>query len=163
MRKFLRLVAVCVLSISLAIAQTASVKRNVVLRSKASSTSPAITTLKPPATLTLINPAARNGFLHVTTDDGGKGWVYAKNVEVSDEEDAGEGSAPVEDDTIAKLLAAHVDAAGQPPVINGEAVCGPTGTPGHDEKKMNTNKNRTDTPANTAYVKVDWADLRDLP
>ena len=59
MRKFLRLVAVCVLSISLAIAQTASVKRNVVLRSKASSTSTAITTRKPPATLTLINPAAR--------------------------------------------------------------------------------------------------------
>ena len=165
MRKFLGLVAVCVLSISLAIAQTATVKRNVVLRSKASSTSTAITTLKPPATLTLINPAARNGFLHVTTDDGDKGWVYAKNVEVSDEEDAGEGGAPVEDDTIAKLLAAHVDAVAQPLVINGGVVCGPTGTPGNDGKKkaLNTNKNRTDTPADTAYVKVDWADLRDLP
>jgi hypothetical protein len=165
MRKFLRLIAVCVLPISLAMAQTATVKRNVVLRSKASSTSTAITTLKPPATLALINPAARNGFLHVTTDDGDKGWVYAKNVEVSDEGDAGEGSAPVEGDTIAKLLAAHVDAVGQPLVINGEAVCGATGTPGNDGKKkaLNTNKNRTDTPADTAYVEVDWADLRDLP
>lgn len=84
---------------------------------------------------------------------------------MSDEEDAGEGSAPVEDDTIAKLLAAHVAAVGQSLVINGEAVCGPSGTPGNDDKKkaLNTNKNRTDTPADSAYVKVDWADLRDLP
>jgi hypothetical protein len=84
---------------------------------------------------------------------------------VSDEEDAAEASAPVEGDTIAKLLAAHVDAVGQPLVINGETVCGPTGTSGIDDKKkaLNTNKNRTDTPADTAYVPVDWADLRDLP
>jgi hypothetical protein len=123
MRKFCRLVAICVLPISLAIAQTVTVKRNVVLRSKASSTSTAITSLKPPATLTLINPAARNGFLRVTTDDGDKGWVYAKNVEVSDDEDAGEGSAPIEDDTIAKLLAAHVDAVGQSLVIWARDTC----------------------------------------
>lgn len=129
MRKFRGLIGVCVLSISLAVAQTATVKRNVVLRSNASSTSTAITTLKPHAKLTLINPAARNGFLRVTTDDGDKGWVYAKTVEVSDEEDAGEGSAPVEDDTIAKLLAAHVDAVGQPLVINGEARVRPNWAP----------------------------------
>jgi hypothetical protein len=69
MRKVLGLVAVCVLSISLAIAQNATVKRNVVLRSKASSTSSAITTLKPPATLTLINPAARS-FAIVSSSTG---------------------------------------------------------------------------------------------
>jgi hypothetical protein len=92
-------------------------------------------------------------------------WVFAKNVEVSDEEDAEEASGPVEDESIAKLLAAHVDAVGQPLVVNGETVCGPTGTAGDDEKKkaLNTNKNRTDTPDDSAYVKVDWADLRDLP
>jgi hypothetical protein len=165
MKRLLRLLALCALSIGLASAQTVIVKRNVVLRRKASSTSIAITTLKTPATLTLINPASRNGFLHVTTDGGDKGWVYAKNVEVSDEGDAEEGSAPAEDDSIAQLLAAHVDAVGQPLVINGETVCGTTGTPGNDGKKkaLNTNKNRTDTPADTAYVKLDWADLRDLP
>jgi len=165
MKHFVRLVTVCILFTGLVSAQTARVKRNVVLRTKASSTSTAITTLKPPATLTLINPAARNGFLHVTAEDGAKGWVYSKNAEVSDEGDAVEGNAPVEDDIIAKLLAAHVDAIGQPLTINGETVCGPTGKAGNDDKKktLNTNKNRTDTPADTAYINLDWTDLRDLP
>jgi len=165
MKRAIRLLAFCIFAISLSTAQTATVKRNVVLRTGASSSSKAITTLKPPASLTLINPAARNGFLRVQTEDGDKGWVYAKNVEVSDEEDAGEGGTPAESDVIAKLLAAHVDAVGQPLVVNGETVCGPMGKPGNDDKKkaLNTNKNRTDTPADSAYVKVDWADLRDLP
>lgn len=103
MKKLLRLVAVCLFSVSLIIAQTATVKSNVVLRTKASSSSAKIATLKPPATVTLINPAARNGFLQVTTEDGSKGWA-AKYIEVSDEEDAGEGGAPAENDIIAKLL-----------------------------------------------------------
>jgi hypothetical protein len=136
-----------------------------VLRAKASKTSKAIDTLTAPATLTLINPAARNGFLHVQTEDGDKGWVWAQNVEVSDEEDAGEAGAVVEDDTIAKLLAGHTDAVGQPLVVNGENVCGPLGTAGNDDKKkaLNRNKNRTDIPAGSAYVPVEWASLRDLP
>jgi uncharacterized protein YgiM (DUF1202 family) len=163
MKRFLRLLAFCALFLTLAGAQIATVKRNVVLRTKASSSSKRTTTLTPPATVTLINPAARNGFLHVTTKDGDKGWVFAKNVEVQDEGDASEGSA-VEDDIIAKLLAAHTDAIGQPLVINGTTVCGPTGTATDDKKKtLNKNKNRTDAPSDDAYVKIDWADLRDLP
>ena len=51
------------------------------------------------ATVSLINPATRNGFLHVTTDDGDKGWVFAQNVEIQDEGDANEGGG-VEDEIL---------------------------------------------------------------
>lgn len=65
---------------------------------------------------------------------------------------------------VAKLLAAHTEAIGQPLVINGKTVCGPVGNADNDKKKtLNSNKNRTDIPADDSYIKVDWADLRDLP
>jgi uncharacterized protein YgiM (DUF1202 family) len=83
MKRFLQLAIFCVLFFSLAFTQTAIVKRNVILRAKASTSSKNKATLEPPATLALINPAVRNGFLHVTTEDGNKGWVWAKNVEGS--------------------------------------------------------------------------------
>ena len=166
MKRLLRILLFCLFVVTLANSQTATVKRNVILRAKASKTSKKITTLTPDTELKLINPAPRNGFLHVQTADNGKGWVWANNVSVSDEEDAGEGgTVPVENDVIAKMLAAHVDAVGQPLVINGQTVCGPAGTAGSDDRKiaLNTNKNRTDIPSDTAYVKVDWADLSYLP
>jgi hypothetical protein len=58
-----------------------------------------------------------------------------RNIEVSDEENAGEVAAPVEDDSIAKLMAAHADAVEEPFVINGETVCGSTGKPGVVKRK----------------------------
>src|SRR5450755_2016507 len=134
MRAFVRLLAFCILFACLANAQTATVKRTVILRAKPSTSSDNLATLQPKAKLTLINLAARNGFLHVQTEDGDKGWVYAKNVDVSDEEDAAEAASSVEDEGIDKLLAAHVDAVGQPLVIGGDTVCGPTGTAGNDDK-----------------------------
>lgn len=164
MKRFFRFLAVVLFATILVTAQTAKVKRNVVLRAKASSSSKKITTLKPPATLTLINPSLRNGYLHVKTEAGDKGWAWKKNVEVQDEGDAEEGAARTEDDVVAKLLAAHTEAIGQPLVINGETVCGPVGNADNDKKKtLNSNKNRTDIPADDSYIKVDWADLRDLP
>ncbi len=122
MKRLFGVLVFCLLAISIATSQTATVKCNVVLRSKASTSSKAITTLTPDTSLILINPALRNGFLHVQTDDGDKGWVWARNVAISDEEDAGEGGA-VEDDLINQLLSAHSDAVGQPLVIHGESVC----------------------------------------
>lgn len=165
MKRLFRILLFCLVVVSFANSQTATVKRNVVLRTKASSSSKKITTLTPPATLTLISPTTRNGFLHVKTEEGDNGWVWANNVEVSDEGDAGDGSGPADGDLIAKLLSAHTDAVGQPLIVNGQTVCGPTGTAGNDDRKaaLNSNKNRTDSPADTAYVTVDWADLRDLP
>lgn len=165
MKHLLRILLFCLFVVTFANSQTATVKRNVVLRAKASSSSKKITTVTPPASLTLISPATRNGFLHVKTEGGDKGWVWANNVEVSDEQDAGEGGGPADDDLIAKLISVRTDAVGQPLIINGQTVCGPTGTAGNDDHKvaLNSNKNRTDIPADTAYVKLDWADLRDLP
>ena len=164
MKRFFRLLAVVLFVTILATAQTAKVKRNVNLRTKASSSSKKIETLKPSATLTLITPALRNGYLHVKTEAGNKGWVWKRNVEVQDEGDADEEPSRAEDDVVAKLLAAHTEAVGQPLVINGETVCGPTGKADNDKKKtLNSNKNRTDIPAADSYIKVDWADLRDLP
>jgi hypothetical protein len=162
MKRFLRLLAVVLLATALVTAQTATVKRNVVLRSKASSSSNRITTLKPPATLTLINPKAKAGFLHVTTEGGDTGWVFANNVEVHDEGDTNENSG--DNDLVKKLLAAHTDAVGQPLVESGSTVCGPTGDAKDDARKgLNMNKNRTDIPSDGAYVPIDWAALRDLP
>ena len=102
MKAALPLSAFRILFACLANAQTATVKRNVILRAKPSTSSDNLDTLRPKAKLTLINRAARNEFL---------------------------------------------------------------GKPGNDEKKkaLNTNKNRTDTPEDSAYEKIDWADLRDLP
>jgi len=64
MKRAIRLLAFCIFGISLSTAQTPTVKRNVVLRTRASSSSKAITTLKPPATMTLINPAAMVSFVY---------------------------------------------------------------------------------------------------
>jgi uncharacterized protein YgiM (DUF1202 family) len=75
MRALLRVSAFCILFACLANPQTAIVQRNVILRAKASISSENLDTLKPKAKLTLVNPAARNGFLHVQTEDGDKGWV----------------------------------------------------------------------------------------
>jgi hypothetical protein len=49
-------------------------------------------------------------------------------------------------------------------VENGTTVCGPTGYARDDRTRaLNTGKNRTDIPDDTAYVPIGWAELRDLP
>jgi hypothetical protein len=162
MRRLLRLLVFCALSLTIANAQTVVVKRNVVLRSKPSSAGKALATLKPPDKLELVSFAVRNGFRHVATKDGDKGWVWANNVEVQDEGDSNEKTGG--DSDLSKLLAAHSDAVGQPLVENGASVCGPTGDTNDEKKKMlNKNKNRTDIPKDDAYVPISWAALRDLP
>ncbi len=158
MKRVPRLFVILVLFLAAAGAQTAKVKRNVVLRTDPSSSSDKIATLKPPATLTLVKPASKYGFLHVTTADGDTGWVWARFVEVQDEGDS------EESDEISKLLAAHTDAVGQPLIENGQSVCGPTGDAKDGKTKaLNANKNRTDIPDESAYVLIGWAQLRDLP
>jgi hypothetical protein len=63
MKAFLCLSAFCILFACVANAQTAIVKRNVILRAKPSTSSESLDTLQAKAKLTLINHAARNGFL----------------------------------------------------------------------------------------------------
>ena len=149
--------------LGLANAETVVVKRNVVLRSQPSSSGRRITTLSPGDTLELVSLAVRNGFRHVVTTDGEKGWVWSNNVQVQDEGDTTEETG-TSSDLISKLLAAHSDAVGQPLIENGSTVCGPTGdTTDPHKKALNKNKNRTDIPSDTAYVPINWAALRDLP
>ena len=92
MKRLLRLLALCALSISLASAQTVIVKRNVVLRSTPSSSGKKLATLTPPTELKLVSFAVRNGYRHVVTDGGTQGWVWSNNVEVQDQGDANEGT-----------------------------------------------------------------------
>jgi len=163
MKRLLRLLALCALSISIASAQTVIVKRNVVLRSKPSSSGKNLATLAPPSEVKLVSFAIRNGYRHVVTDDGTKGWVWANNVEVQDQGDTNEGTGG-DTSLFGQLVAAHSDAVGQPLIENGVTVCGPTGDTNDEKKKaLNQNKNRTDMPAAGAYVPIGWTALRDLP
>src|SRR6476620_6616515 len=90
MKQLLRLLALCLLTITIASARSVIVKRNVVLRSQPSSAGKNLGTLKPPTELKRVSFAVRNGYRHVVTDDGQKGWVWANNVEVQDQGDTSE-------------------------------------------------------------------------
>ena len=163
MKRLLRPLALCFLTIAIASAQSVIVKRNVVLRSKPSSAGKKLETLKPPTELKLVSFAVRNGYRHVVTDEGEKGWVWTHNVEVQDHGDTNEDTGG-DAGLLGKLVAAHSDAVGQPLVENGVTVCGPAGDTTDEKKKaLNENKNRTDIPAVGAYVPITWAALRDLP
>src|SRR2546429_2180743 len=82
MKRFLHFLVLCLLWTSHATAQAAVVKRNVNLRSDASSDSDIVKLLKPGAQLLLVEPDQINRFYHVTTDDGKDGWVWARNIKV---------------------------------------------------------------------------------
>jgi hypothetical protein len=77
--RFSLVIAVFVV-VGVASAQSLVVKRNVNLRSDASTSIKPITLLTPPAQLTLLDPDKQNGFYHARTSDGKEGWVWAKNV-----------------------------------------------------------------------------------
>src|SRR5438046_9469063 len=80
MKRFLHFLVLCLLWTSHATAQTAVVKRNVNLRSDASSDSDIVELLKPGAQLLLVETDQINRFYHVTTDDGDAGWVLHRTI-----------------------------------------------------------------------------------
>ncbi len=67
---------------SCALAQEATVIRNVNLRSEPSTANPPIRHLSPPETLTLIDATTTSGYYHVKTQDGVEGWVWGKNLQL---------------------------------------------------------------------------------
>ena len=74
----------CVVTFSFcAVAQKASVKRNVILRAEVSSASAAEETLHRGDTLTILDSSLQAAFYHVKAADGNEGWVWSRNVEVS--------------------------------------------------------------------------------
>ncbi len=69
---------------TVAFAQTATVTRNVNLRSDASTSQPPIRLLTPSEPpLTVLDPTQNAGYLHVRTANNEDGWVWARNVSLS--------------------------------------------------------------------------------
>src|SRR6516164_3409454 len=110
MRGLRRLLVMLAALAALANAETVVVKRQAVLRSQPSSSGQRITSLSPGETLDLVSLAVRNGFRHVITKDGQKGWVWSNNVQVQDEGDSSEGATSgstgttTSSDLVSKLL-----------------------------------------------------------
>ena len=171
MKRLLRLATLYLLWTGLATAQTAVVKRNVNLRSDASTTSDKIETLLVGAQLQLVKSDKTNGFYHVTAPDGQDGWVWARNIKVLPETPAStptiEPPTPAPSptgDLFSQLMNARKAATGEPLIENGTEVCGPTGdTANPTARALNTDKNRTDVPGESDYVDIGWSDLENLP
>jgi hypothetical protein len=173
MKRLLQLFLVCLLWVTSAAAQTAVVKRNVNLRSKSSTDSGIIESLKPGDQLQLVSSSKNNGFYQVTAADGQEGWVWARNVTILEATPTGvpspAPSAPTTSpapaaELFSQLMNARKTAIPQPLIENGSQVCGPTG----DATKqtaiaLNANKNRTDVPGDSDYVDIGWSDLANLP
>ncbi len=169
MKRLLRLFLFAFLGAGLAIAQTATVTRNVNLRPDPSTDNDPIEKLRPPAQVQLVEPDPTDGFYHVTAADGQDGWVWARNIRI---QEGGPGATPtptpaptpVGQDLFSRLMAARKPATGQPLVENGSEICGPTGDATNaTAQALNNNKNRTDIPGDADYVEVGWDDLANLP
>ena len=166
MKLVLQLFILCLLWVTGATAQTAVVKRNVNLRSDSSTASDIIETLKPGDQLQLVSASKTNGFYHITTADGKDGWVWAKNVQILEMTPTltpAPTPAPAAD-LFSRLMSARKAAVGQPLILNGSQVCGPTGDATNQTAiALNNNKNRTDFPGDSDYVDIGWSDLANLP
>jgi uncharacterized protein YgiM (DUF1202 family) len=158
MKRLLGLSILFLFCATLATAQTAVVKRNVNLRSDASTSSDIIEKLRPGDQVQLVEPDQTDGFYHVTAPDGQDGWVWARNVQVSDTNPTPTPPTPTPSgDLFSQLMNAKKPAVGQPLIENGSEVCGPFGKPRNaTAKALNTNKNRTDVPGDSDYVDIGW-------
>ncbi len=83
MRRFLASLAVVLIATSAA-AQNAVVARNVNLRLGPSSTATVKEPLHPPDELTILDSVQTNGYYEVRAADSEHGWVWARNVQITD-------------------------------------------------------------------------------
>ena len=164
MKRVLCLFVLCFFFTSLAMAQTAVVKRNVNLRSDASTNSDIIEALAVGTQLQMVEPDKANGYYHVTAD-GQDGWVWARNIRILPFTPTPTPSpSPTSGDLFSQLMNARKTAVGQPLVENSSQVCGPTGNATNATAiGLNNNKNRTDLPGDSDYVDIGWTDLESLP
>jgi len=153
-----RLIVVLLLLASFALAQTATVKRNVYLRRDPSTDQPALTKLMPPATITLIDPDPTGGYYHVQAGSD-QGWVWGRNIAIQE----GVPSSPQPEPTGAPASQIAEDwdkPAPQSNVLHAdEGDCGTSGDGG--DTVTNLRKNRIDVPA--AYHAVTWEAVNSLP
>jgi hypothetical protein len=160
-RRLLAVLGALVLNFAL-LADEAVVRRNVHLRESPSTSATSLRKLEPPEEVEILDPTEENGFLHVETEDGLEGWVYAKYVRA--QTPAGQ--------VLPAAAATHSDAATEisedwskpEPVVGTFTVngvkCGPTGSGEKRDKETNRLKNRTDVPK--SYHAVTWHAIADL-
>lgn len=144
-------------------ADEAVVRRNVHLRKTPSTSATSLRKLEPPEEVEILDPTPTDGFLHVETEDGIEGWVWAKFIRTE---------APA-DELLPEAAATHSAAAASiseawakpDPVVGTFTVngvtCGPTGSGDKRDKETNRLKNRTDVPA--SYHAVTWDAIAELP
>jgi uncharacterized protein YraI len=68
---------------SFLMAQQATVKRNVNLRSDPSTANPPVELLRSGAALAILDSTPQAGYYHVRAEDGREGWVWSRNISVS--------------------------------------------------------------------------------
>src|SRR6266446_1813176 len=97
--KTLVAVLALVVIVTRAAAQTAVVSRNVNLRDGPAKTYAIKEKLEPPDELSILDTAQTNGYYEVRVADGGHGWVWAYNVQITDAQadtsSTGTGSPPL--------------------------------------------------------------------
>lgn len=159
MKRFLWLLVLAFIGVGLVAAQTATVTRNVNLRPDPSTNNDPVTRLEPHTQLQLIEPHQTAGFLYVKTNDGQEGWVWAKNVTLSQVMPQANGG----DSETAPANAISSDWERPDPqssVFHGqEGDCGEAGDGGDTD--TNLRKNRIDIPS--SYHSVTWDAINNTP
>ena len=107
----------------------------------------------------LVEPGARNDYYHVRTENGVKGWVYGRSLELEAETPAGAASVvPRSRSAPAISPGWEKPKPNRTQLTGSDGICGPTGD--GEDTKTNTRKNRTDVP--TSYHDVDWDAIASL-
>lgn len=156
------------LSVSFALSQTATVKRNVNLRPDPSTDNAPIVKLVPPAQLQLLEPNPTNGFYHVKVGQN-EGWIWGKNISIQ----AGGPPVPpqppptgagglIESSPVSSISSDWDKGTPSDTVFHGdEGDCAQTGDGG--DADTNKLKNRVDVPPAYHYVTWDAINVTTYP
>ena len=161
LRHIICVFALVLLSSISCLAQEAVVTHNANLRSDPSSQHKAVRQLAPPDIVEVIEAGPTNGYLHVRTDDGEEGWVFAKYLRIlassdpTPESPATAAATPTASATISTEISPDWEkpVPGPTTFASGGKTCGPSGQGG--DSPTNLLKNRTDASATYHEVGFD--------
>jgi hypothetical protein len=144
-------------------AEEAIVRRNVHLRETPSTKAKSLRVLLPEVEVEVLDAAQKDGFLHIQTEDGLQGWVFAKFLR--EQAPAGQLLPAAAEKEAAAATAVSEDWQKADPVtgdftLNG-LTCGPTGSGDNRDQGTNVRKNRTDL--SSSYHDVTWQAIAGLP
>jgi hypothetical protein len=144
------------------LADEAVVRRNVHVRKTPSTSAKSLRKLEPPEEVEILDPTQKDGFLHIETEDGLQGWVWAKFVRAPAPANV---VLPEAAATQAAAAATISEAWAKPAPVTGTFTvngvpCGPTGSGEKRDQETNRRKNRTDVPS--TYHAVEWKAIADL-